>query len=122
MRKKSKFGPKLHEFKRIRDILEFILEISKIIFRKLLIGGVLINGNGWKKIKKSVIGAPLQLEMGEYPLLQHSQVNDRTRPCKKSQTANRISSTHEYLWNSFLRQTNMWEVDYNSFYGTYNLR
>ena len=56
------------------------------------------------------------------PRLQHSQVNDPTRPCKKSQTANRLSSTHEYLWNSFIRQTNIWELDYNSFHGTYSLR
>ena len=50
LRKKSKFGPKLHEFKRIRDILEFILEISKIIFRKSLIGG---GTNKWKWAEKN---------------------------------------------------------------------
>ena len=66
MRKKSKFGPKLHEFKRITTILEKFLPTSEIIFQKSQIGGVLINGNPWKKIEKPVIDPPLQLEMGEY--------------------------------------------------------
>jgi len=57
-----------------------------------------------------------------YPRLQHSQVNDPTRPCKKSQTANQLSSTREDLGRNFIRQTIIWQVDYNSFFDTYSLR
>ena len=53
MRKKSKFGLKLYELKRIRDILDLFLERSKIIFSKI------INcTNEWRwveKIKKLII-------------------------------------------------------------------
>ena len=57
-----------------------------------------------------------------YPRLQHSQVNDPTRPCKKSQTANQLSSTREDLGSNFIRQTIICQVDYNSFFDTYSLR
>ena len=57
-----------------------------------------------------------------YPRLQHSQVNDPTRPCKKSQTANQLSSTREDLGSNFIRQTIIWKVDYNSFFDRYSLR
>ena len=57
-----------------------------------------------------------------YPHLQHSQLNDPTRSWKKSQTANRISSTGAHLEHNFLRQTDILIEDYNSFFRTYSLR
>ena len=52
-----------------------------------------------------------------YPYLQHSQVND-----PKRQKANRFSSTHTHLEDNFLRETNILDVDYNSFFRPYSLR
>ena len=41
---------------------------------------------------------------------------------EKSQTANQLSSTREDLGSNFIRQTIIWQVDYNSFFDTYSLR